>query len=61
MAQEIEKQLLDSGYSLEEYARTVLGMLYDDLFENCEIEYEDMDEAILMVVHELVKVVEKNN
>ena len=60
MTQEIEKQLLDSGYSLREYARIVLGMLYDDLFENREIEYEDLDEAILMVVHELVKVAEEN-
>lgn len=60
MAQEIEKQLLDSGYSLREYARTVLGMLYDDLFENRGIEYEDMDEAVLTVVHELVKVAEEN-
>lgn len=60
MAQEIEKQLLDSGYSLREYASTVLGMLYDDLFENRGIEYEDMDEAVLIVVHELVKVAEEN-
>ena len=60
MAQEIEKRLLDSGYSLEEYARTVLEMLYDDLFENCGIEYKDMDEAVLTVVHELVKVAEEN-
>lgn len=60
MSQEIEKQLLDSGYSLREYARIVLGMLYDDLFENRGIEYEDMDEAMLTVVHELVKVVEEN-
>lgn len=60
MAQEIEKQLLDSGYSLREYASTVLEMLYDDLFENRGIEYEDMDEAVLIVVHELVKVAEEN-
>lgn len=60
MAQEIEKQLLDSGYSLKEYARTVLEMLYDDLFENRGIEYEDMNEAVLIVVHELVKVAEEN-
>lgn len=60
MKQKIEKQLLDSGYTLSEYAGTILEMLYDDLFENRGIEYEDMDEAVLIVVHELVKVAEEN-
>lgn len=59
MTQEIEKQLLDSGYSLGEYVRTVLERLYDDLFENRGIAYEDMDEAIRIVVHELVKMTEE--